>query len=254
MPTYAHGACFGYIWNVNTTCIRKGSRNEHVKISIHLGLLLSYFYNFNDIKKNGLECRQEGEGMVIFSFTKSPSWILTYFHRFKCIKVGLAYLLHTLDSTIMRSYGIHPTLLIPHFNMKILKIRLFVCDQLMKKVKGWRLAFITVYSLCCYLKSFSNLQARSNQKAFHCNNLIVLWTSSLVFHCLSSPTLVPMSKGCAIRCNYRFQQNREKTIGGGVKVLGIVACCYYVAEWAQQRNNGQCNLNLFRQSTILTFQ
>lgn len=249
MPTYAHGACFGYIWNINTTCIRKGSRNEHVKSSIHLRLLLPYFYNSNVIKKNGLECRQEGEGMGIFIFTKIPSWIFTYFHRFTSIKVGPTYLLHTLDNNIVRSYGIHLALLILHSSMKILKIRLFVHHQLMKKVEGWRLAFVRVYTSSCYLKSFPNLWAKRSQKTFYCNNLIILWTSSLVFHCLPSPMLVPMSMGCATRCNCWFQQNREKATRASVKVLGN--CCMLLGE----HNNAivdNVTLNYFTQSTILT--
>jgi hypothetical protein len=76
-------------------------------------------------------------------YTKNcnPSWILTYFHRFTCIKVGPTYLLHTLDSTIMKSYDIHPALLILHSSMIFFLIRLFVRHQFMKRSKDedWHL-------------------------------------------------------------------------------------------------------------------
>ncbi len=45
MPTYAHGTCFEHVWNANITLVRRGSRNEHGKNAIHLGLLFTYFYN-----------------------------------------------------------------------------------------------------------------------------------------------------------------------------------------------------------------
>jgi hypothetical protein len=53
--------------------VRRGGENEHGKSTIHLGLLLTYFYNCKlDIKKYVLECKQ-GECMAIFIFGKSSS-------------------------------------------------------------------------------------------------------------------------------------------------------------------------------------
>ncbi len=45
MLTYAHGTCFELIWNANIALVTRGSRNEHGKSAIHLGLLFTYFYN-----------------------------------------------------------------------------------------------------------------------------------------------------------------------------------------------------------------
>jgi hypothetical protein len=46
----------------------------------------------NEMKKYVLECKQDGEGMVIFLGGKFPSWIFTCFHRSKSRKVGFTYL------------------------------------------------------------------------------------------------------------------------------------------------------------------
>lgn len=45
MFTYAHGTCFEHIWNVNIALVKRGSKNEHGKNAICLGILFTYFYN-----------------------------------------------------------------------------------------------------------------------------------------------------------------------------------------------------------------
>ncbi len=91
--------------------VRWIGKNEHGKSTIHLGLLLTYFYKYKfDIKKYVLECKQEGEHMAILYLGKVQV-LFTYFHRSKSQKVGLYLFDYTLNKTLEPYIiYIHPTL------------------------------------------------------------------------------------------------------------------------------------------------
>jgi hypothetical protein len=67
----------------------------------------------NEMKKYVLECRQDGEGMVIFLGGEFPSWIFTRFCRSRSRKVGFTYLIILLSKPWPSSINSSRPLILP---------------------------------------------------------------------------------------------------------------------------------------------